>query len=481
MNKRFYLSSLFLCLCLAVQSQSLLKFKISRPYCLLNFIETAKGGHASSITLRDSILSHTKGDKAFAGLVQAYQTIQLDYQWNRENYPKTRRHYRTTYDLIQVAAVQSETIEEFINRIVGIIPNSDLLRLRDILKKIDPYYEKIIWQTNGEKIINQVKELEKFQGKANDAFLKLKKLYNTSWHEDLPFNVAIYPIEARKGQPTHTTATVYANSLCVSVLTTEKDYAGRMGVILHEIAHALYDEQSPEFQHQLETYFDKIKTPYTEGARNYFNEAMATACGQGWVFKQLTGRMDTTSWYADEYIEGFGKVLYPMVTDYIEKNKSIDEPFIQEAIRLFGVTFPKFTYDIKANMNKLHLYINAEGDIARNQQQGYLFEYFNISSLNTSSPISDKESIEDIKKTSSETLFFMIDKDEEKTFKTLKSVLPDLKKQKFNLKEDFILGFLDAHSRMIIILKSPTDKMKKGLERLDKHKFIENNQLYITF
>ncbi len=464
----------------SLKSQSLLKFKISRPYCLMNFIETAYGGHGSSQTLRDSITAHTKGDKAFADLVEQYRSIPLDFSWKRAEYPENRRPNRSTYDLVSAAAVQANDIDDFMNRIAGIIPNSDLSKLSNILKKVEPYYERIMWQPYGTQILSQIDSLQRYQTKANEAFKKLKKFYNTSWSDDLPFTVAIYPIAAQRRKPTHTTATVHANNLCVSVLTQERRYAERMGVILHEISHALYDEQSVAFQHELEGYFSKNKSPYTEGARNFLNEAVATACGQGWVHNFLAGKPDPSSWYHDEYIDGFARALYPMVADYINNDKPMDVFFINEAVRLFGVTFPKAAYDAKMRMNRLHLYMNSEDKVTVNKLQGHLFEFFNISSMSTSSPISAPESIEDIKKTPSETLVFMIDKDFEKTFKTLKTVLPDFKNQKYNLKEDFVLAFLDTNNRLVVIIKSPLDKMKKGIELLEKQRFIENGKVYLA-
>lgn len=466
---------------ITVSEKNVLRFKISRPYCLLNFINTAYGRNGTSETLRDSIIKHTENDKTFNDLVQQFRQIPLDFSWKREEYPNNRRPYRSTYDLVMAAAVQADNIDDFMNRIAGVIPNSDLIKLGTILKNIDPYYEKIMWQPYGKLITDQIDSLQRFQKQAAYSFQKLKKFYNTSWSDDLPFTVAIYPIAAQPRQPTHTTATVHVNSLCVSVLTLERYYAGRMGVILHEIAHALYDEQSASYQHQLEGYFDKIKSPYTEGARTYLNEALATACGQGWVFKNMTGKMDTFSWYHDEYIEGFARALYPMVEKYIEQEKSIDEPFIVEAVRLFGVTFPRANEDIIKQMNRIHLYFNAEDAASRSKLQDHLFQFFNISSMSSNSPIIAPESIEDIRKTQQETLFFMVDKEADKTFKELKKVLPDLKKKKYDLKKDFALAYSDANNRLIIIIKSPLDKIHTGVQLLEKKRYLEKDGLYLTF
>ena len=46
-----------------------------------------------------------------------------------QQYPENRKHTTSTWDLLCVAAISSNTNEEFLNRIIGIYPNIDYLKL----------------------------------------------------------------------------------------------------------------------------------------------------------------------------------------------------------------------------------------------------------------------------------------------------------------------------------------------------------------
>ncbi len=464
----------------SVLGQNILRFKISRPYAVLNFMETSKGNQHTSKTLKRYIDSHIpKQDTAFAQLVQQFGALDLDMNFAREGFPTNRRPQRSTYDLICIAAVQANNLDEFKDRTVGILANSDHIQLFDILKKADIYFEKIIWKPHGEKAIKQMEAFERYQTQANQAFLKLKKLYKSDWGDDMPFTVAFVPIPKANGI-NHTSATPHANSLCVDLLTEENNYAGRMGVIMHEICHVLYDEQSRKTQHDLESYFEKSTSKYKQFANNFFDEGLATACGNGWSFQYLAGKLDTTAWYDSPYIDGFGHSLYPLVANYIEKGKSIDEAFIQEAIRLFGEKFPDTPNDFGIRLNKIALYTDM--DMGKPQESTIvreaLYAHFVVSGYNMSSPISDPMSIDMIKK-DSETQVFLIESNEAENLKLLATQLPELKTIPYNIQEDFIINYIDSANRLIIIAKAPQQKFKAVFENLKQRKFYQSDVKYV--
>jgi hypothetical protein len=270
---------LFASLCLLVQTaftQTAIdfQFKISKPYCIFNFLETANHSSRSSSTLRRFIEEKTKDDQVFAKLVSDFGQIQLDYQFRREELPSNRRQTRTTYDFVAIALVNSSTVSEFRDRIIGVLPNSELQKLIQVMHDAEGYYDRLIWNENEVKLKNQRAELEKYRTQCSESFTKINRFYNSCWIPEVPFVVALYPIPVKSGS---STATPHANSLCVGVLIDETDHIGRIGVVLHEMCHVLYDEQPSEFEHKLESYFTENKSPYSQFAYNFFDEGLATA------------------------------------------------------------------------------------------------------------------------------------------------------------------------------------------------------------
>lgn len=431
--------------------QDILRFKVSKPYCIINFMETTISANGTSSTLRQYIKDHIPTtETAFYDLVEAYQSIELSYTYNREEYPENRRSHRSTADLLFIAAVQSNTLEEFKARTIGILPNSEHYRLFDILAKAEPYYNRIIWEPSSKALNNHIKELNKYKTRANEVFERFKYFYNSSWTEDIPFIVAIYPIPGNKG---NTTATPHANSLCVGMLTGEKDYAQRMAVVFHEMCHVLYDEQSAFLQHHLDKIFTGSKSPYSQYAYNYIDEGLATALGNGWSYKYITGKPDTTEWYNDPYIDGFGHQLYPLVDSYLQAHRMIDSNFVAQAIDLFGKRFPRSIHEFGILMNKVNLYCDGETSAERSKIMRPFREAFTMTSTNLSSPVLDPVSIDHLKNDPG-TQVVILDRNIDETLPRLAEIFLQLKDVPARLAPggDYLVNFIDDQQRPVMVL-----------------------------
>ncbi len=448
------------------------QFKISKPYCVFNFLEAAMYKHNTSSTLQQFIDEKTKGDKDFSKLINDFATIRLDYQFKRDQIPANRRHTRTTYDLIDIALVNSATIPEFRDRIIGILPNSDLQKLIAIMQAAEVHYDRIIWKDSEAKLKEQLAALEKYAPQCSESFTKINRFYNSFWLPEVPFVVALYPIPGKSG---NSTATPHANSLCVGVLTDETDHVGRIGVVLHEMCHVLYDEQPADFEHTLESYFAENKSPYSQFASNFFDEGLATALGNGWAYKYLSGELDPSPWYDNEYINGFGKALYPMVEEYISSNKQIDQEFVNKAIDLFGKTFPNSITNYGILLNRLAIYCDAETSAELDEAMNGVGKYFQMTNRNLSSPILDPISV-DYLKNDDKTQFVIVDRDQAATCKELKKIFPELSKVK--MVPNKIYCFFDSKKRPVIILVA-TDKanLEILLKEMSTKKYFDQTKI----
>jgi hypothetical protein len=456
-------------------SQDFIQFKISKPQAVFAFAEASINWRSSSSTLKEFINTKTQGDSIFKKLMTDFQALELDYSYKREAFPASRRQYRSTYDLIKIALVNADNFEDFRSRSMGILPIENQEKLILILKETEKYFDRLIWNKYQESFSKNIIALAAYKQPASDIFARFNYFYNSTWPQSTPFIVSLYPIPGKKGI---TTATPHANSLILGVLADTSRHETMIGVVLHEICHVLYDEQSASFQHKISQFFKNNPSKYTPHAYTFFDEGLATALGNGWAYKQLSGKLDTKDWYNNEYINGFAKALYPTVEDYLENKKQIDQTFVDAAVAIFEHTFPKSTADYGILLNKVNIYNDAPTDHERNVIFSKINPKFQLSNSNFSSPILDPLSIEDIKN-SKNTQLIIIDSNHETNWKVLGKIFPNLKKKsKNNHTEPLLLAFYDEKNRPIIILNAHTSAELDGLLlKMKTMKYFDLNKI----
>jgi len=451
-------------------SQDFFVYKISKPYCVFNFMETATNGNGTSAYFKKYIDDKTQDNLNFKSLCENYKKINLRYNFKRFEFPDERRPSRSTFDLISISAVNSDNLNEFKEATIGILPLVEYQKLFKILFEAEKIYDAIIWNDYEKKIINQKNNLIQFKNANVEIFNRFNTFYNSTWTNEIPFQIALYPIPGKKGS---TTATPHGNSLCIGVLTDETDYIGRNGVILHEMCHVLYDEQSKEFQKQLVSYFAENKSAYSKFASMYFDEALATALGNGWTYKNMNGKIDEKEWYNDRFIEGFARGMYPLVEIYLKENKQIDKNFIDQSIEIFGLIFPNANADYSILLNKLYLYYDNE---VESEITIPLRKYFKLSNVNSSSPILHPYSIEFLNEGLGNQLV-IINENQKNTLDKLKEVYPELSKINFENKP-LNLSFFDKKGNAVIILiVNNTVEFENLIEQMNKEKHFDKTKI----
>lgn len=433
-------------------------------------METATNGNGTSSSFKKYIEDNTQNNLHFKNLCEEYKKINLSYNYKRFEFPDERRPNRSTYDLISINAVNSNNLNEFKDATMGILPIVAYQKLLKILNDAEKIYDDIIWNEYEKKIVSQKNNLIKFKKPNVAIFDRFNKFYNSTWTNDIPFQIALYPIPGKKG---YTTATPHGNSLCIGVLTDETDYIGRNGVILHEMCHVLYDEQSKEFQKQLVSYFAENKSEYSKFASTYFDEALATALGNGWAYKNINGKMDEKEWYNDIFIEGFARGIYPLVETYLSENKQIDKDFIDKSIEIFGLKFPNANADYSILLNKLYLYYDNEDE---SEITIPLRKYFRLSNVNSSSPILHPYSIENLNEGAGNQLI-IVNANQKITLDKLKEIYPELAKTNFETKP-LNLSFFDKKGNAVIILiVNNKIEFENLIEQMAKKQYFDKSKI----
>lgn len=461
---------------IASGQSSIVQFKISKPVCILSFLQALNNDANISGTYKAYISSHTpKGDSAsLTELGHAFGQLQLYTTYNFDADLTVRQKPRSTYDLIKMAAVQAGDANRFMQRISGIIPNATWLQLKDIFTKAEPFYDKIIWNEHKTAIYQQADSLKRYTPFANKAFEAINTFYGSTWTADLPFTVAIYPIPGNRG---NTTATPHSHCLVMGVLTGDRRYTDGMGVVLHEISHVLYDEQPLQLQQQLDRAFQNSKSLYSRYAYSYLNEALATACGNGWAYKYINGTADTSAWYNDEYIDKYAHAIYPLTERYINTGKTIDSSFIADAITVFEKALPGALYSYNNLLNNMCFYTDAEDASQYHRISSARERCFRSSSVYGSYPLTDAESL-DMLRHKNETQLCLVYTKHEENFKALQKIFPRLKN--ISPRKEQIISFYDDAGRAVIIVAVHDEsRIEPAFQKMRKLKQFTPQQLTV--
>lgn len=450
--------TLILVICLLIihyksVSAPLLSFKVSKAVCLLTFLETASGEPHSSSTFRKYIKDHIAVEDTtdFKTLLRAFAALSLDNSYTLPQYPVQRQKPRSSAGLIKMAAVQSKDLPDFFERIKGMLPNEQWLSLKDVMGRAQYFYAQVIRQEDNNDLDKQLRALKMYYDKTDAAFLKIRTFYGGVWPDNTGFNIALYPIPGNAG---NTNATPHNNSLVMAVLTKETDHESRMGVAMHEIGHVLYEEQPLALQWRLDSAFlenTSLSMPYAYG---YIDEALATACGNGWMYEFLTGKVEDGAWYNDEYIDKYAHGLYPLVKLYVDNFKTIDRSFVKKAIAIFEEQFPEAAFEFNNLFNQMNFYTDANSTEQYRNIKNTLNRYYRVSGCHSSYPIADPQSL-DMASNSIGTQLFVIHTNRSENFGALKRIFPEL--SSVNESEESIISFIDKQKRPVVIVNVNND------------------------
>lgn len=458
-------------------SQEIVQLTFSKPFALLKFFETAKGGNGISRTFKMQIdSSKVLQDKTFTDLVKTYRSLELDYSWSKSSYPEKRKHTTSTWDLLCIASISSNTNDDFFNRIVGILPNDDYLKLKQVFIKGEPFYNEFMFTKNETAIHTRLQELKTLSPKLNDLFDKFKHFYGSSWEKTMPFRLTVYPIFGKRGE---TTATPHANSLEMGFLLEDKHYDDMASIGVHEMCHVLFEEQPLRMQQQLDSTFNNPSDKFAQLAYCYIDEALATGLGNGYAYKYLSGKLDTADWYNDTYINLYAKALYPLITQYVDEHRQMDKAFVIKAIDSFKRTFPDALYDIDAAMMTSDAYFEDDVTEVVDDMRNQLYSVFRIAMSSTYIPFNDKDAQENLN-TSKQAQLVVIHKNQVQNLALLKARfknLKDLPKQK-----NLLISFIDKDNRAIMIIVAENQaKAIEGIELLKTRRKIDPKQLWVSF
>lgn len=471
--------TLLLVLCflgmLYAQATERMHFVRSKPFSLLVFTRAAAGDVHLSRTLIAYIKEHVpvRDSARFYELVREFNTLDMNLTYVIPGQPAQRTRPKSTGGLIYNAAIHCRDMDEFMQRITGILSNEQWLRLGKILRGIEPYYDRMMG-AHERDMQEQLSALQDYDERAGAMFDKLRKFYGSTWADDEAFTVALYTIPGREG---NSTAAPYNNTLALGVFSREKIFEERVCIAMHEVCHVLYEEQPMKLQQKLDRYFAQSNSPYAAFAYNYLDEGLATACGNGWAYWNILGRADTGKWYANRYINNYGKALFPLVRKYIESGREIDQAFVNRAIELFTFTFPDAPYEYENLLNSVNIYTDADEHDEYASVCAGIGRHFQITNSNGHYPMTDADAMGYIKNEPG-TQLFIIHRDHRKELSVLQKVFPQLRGT--DPAQEGIMSFFDDRKRAIVVVNvRNADRVEKAAALLEKLGKIDRSVQFI--
>jgi hypothetical protein len=442
------------------------EIKFSEPLALFVYVESLSSQSPDN-SFKKQFLASVYNREKYKSLLAQFDTLRINYTYDFNEYPYASKIPGMTVSLIKKNLISSANLKEFKKRAVGIVPNANLLQLSTILYEFQLVYRELVYQPVKVKFEKQLADIAEFIRVKNIAgfFDKGLHFYKSYWEESVPFEIAFYPLPNSQGF----SAEAFYNDAICALQTETKDYTVLMGVTLHEIFHILYDEQPIQVKRYISGYFTASSSTCSAYAYLLLNEALATSLGNGYVFEALNGKPDVSDWYNWKYIDQMAKKMYPLVSEYVNQKKHIDENFVNAYIKLYDENFSGWLKEMNNLMCYRYVITDNTSDIdviSRIFPSAYLYQYEDQVSENSI----------DKMKVSPVTKIIIVSKDNETKLALIKKKFEELKAWKYKPKLDFLYTvFLKDKTQLIIInnIKNTTDQVLKGMVMLPQQELTK--------
>jgi hypothetical protein len=365
------------------------RFVLSEPCSLLDFVRTvAKFPHTTE-WLCSWYFARRSHDKSIPGSLEqdnlqidAFKSL-FDKTNNRTFKLPTGRTLDLSGKLIYDGAT-CEKLSELYTKCSSYLTKDELQKLKDVLDYFEPIYKMAVWQPREDGLKKQLLQFKEQaeRNNLNEDLRAVQKFLDAPWIDGVPFLVVLSPLpeQTKRGHGEN------LDSIQVVEVGPADKFQDKAHVVFHEDVHALWfskkNEEECRKQFRLD---DKHKLPITE-----LYEGLATALGQGW-FQSECKIPKLDRWYADETINKYAHLIYPLCKQYLASGKPIDADFAHEATRIFFEKMP----DISSEIGQCESFFVLAERANSQQLSGKLYKLMpRMRDFGISSPVNAKESLD---------------------------------------------------------------------------------------
>lgn len=428
----------------SVFAQQPVEFKLScsEPYAVYDFITKISDNYPDNEL--KSIFSNSKYNaEAFKKQIADFEQLPIDYTYAFTQYPSPLKTGLMSRDMLERNLAISQTIADFRNKSLGLIPNEYLSVFSETLENFLPIYRELVFEPNKTAFEVQKNNLQNYikNNQFSDFFQTGLTFYNTNWDKNIPFELNLLP-SLDKG---NLGARAFINVAVCEAPLDLKDHVSFFSVAMHEIYHIVYDNQSLQMKENIQKWFNETKSPNSQYALLLMNEVLATALGNGYVIEQINKKADEGEWYANKYVSEMAKAIYPVLKKYIEDKKPMDEAFVKAYVNTYDTQFPQWNNELSHLFAYRYIVADTPSDWS------YFRRNFRKYSNNRmGAPVSATE----VEKTMAMpiTKVVVISQNHEQKLNLLKDYFDILKNKKLNPKTEFIEIFnLPDNTKLFII------------------------------
>jgi hypothetical protein len=433
--------------------------KFSEPLAVYDFVRNLSSkAFVPNHPFKKLFGSSKFNQEKYQRLIAEFEKLKINYTYEFTEYLNAGKENGSTVYLLKKNLINSRTVDDFKVSSLGIIPNENLFKLASILTEFTPVYQELVYQPSKEKFESQLAEIKNLIASTNmSSYLDVGiKFYNSSWDNTVPFNFVFYPLLNSRGF----TATVYSNNAESAIPTSLTNYNALLSVMFHEIFHTLHDEESLALKKDIAQW---IKSNPSKSAHYatwvLLNESLATALGNGYVSAKLNGKLNEGNWYNWKYINQMAKKIYPVVEEYIEKQRPIDRAFIDSYIKIFDDNFSDWLLEPEL--------ILAGGYVVSDNAEDFniIGQKFPYRPMAEDAEGISKSSIEKMANTPS-TKMVIVSKDNKRKLQLVKESFAELRNWKPDAKTDFTYSVLLKDKTYLIVINSVRKTTQEQIESL---------------
>jgi hypothetical protein len=426
-----------------------------------DFIQKISANHTDN-AFKKSFTASAYNNKHYKDLIAQIDTLNIYESYAFQGYPIGQKTPVMTSSIIDKNLIHSSTIQQFKKLTMGIIPNTELFILSDVIEEFIPIYDSLIFLPNKEPFENKIKELKLYVQQSNISkfFQRGLSFYQSKWDYTIPVDIAVIPTIARNGL---TARAFLINNAISEVPVSFKENAVLFSILMHEIYHNIYDGQSLALKLNIQSWFHQNSSKNSQYASLLLNEALATSLGNGYVYEELTGVTDSTDWYNDSYINLMAKRMYPLVKEYITQNKSIDKPFIDKYISLYDSSFSDWSNQLDYLLKNRFIISDSDEDFGFfNMHYPYSSNYISKSPVNLCN-------IEHMAEQPI-TKIVIVSNNNSNKLHMIKTSFKELLAWRYNPTQEFVYSVLLQDKTKLIIINKHGSSLEKMFETYFKNK-----------